>query len=63
MPSNETLREYADHLVRGDIIAAASILRQYPGAGDAFASAARTRYLDLEYEAPIRRYVNVSPAA
>ncbi len=62
MPSPAEINQYCMHLFRGEIWQAARLLNKYALGASKFELAARKRYLNFEYEKPVRRYVNVSPA-
>lgn len=63
MPSKDDVDRYCMHLFKGELWPAAKLLNEFPAGASKFGEAAVQRYLDYEYEKPIRRYVDVSPSA
>ena len=54
------LLAYQMALLSGNLASAARILARHPDNADDFKSKARSRYIDIEYQTPTRRYVNVA---
>lgn len=53
-------RAYQIALLSGDVVGAVKILSEYPEHLDSFKTFGRTRHIDIEYVAPVRKYLDVS---